>query len=59
VFVLAVNAIKEGYDDVHRHRNDNQINNRLVLLLSEGQSRSTKIYWKDVVAGDLVKVNTC
>eukprot|EP00775_Hariotina_reticulata_P007204 gene7204-7418_t len=55
VFVLAVNAIKEGYDDVHRHRNDNQINNRHVLLLSQDREEH-EIYWKDVVAGDLIKV---
>jgi magnesium-transporting ATPase (P-type) len=55
VFVLAVNAIKEGYDDVHRHKNDNQINNRHVLLLSNDREEH-EIYWKDVVAGDLIKV---
>jgi hypothetical protein len=36
-------------------RNDNQINNRLVILLSRGGERS--VFWKDVVAGDLIKVN--
>ncbi|KAF8063036.1 ATP8B4 [Scenedesmus sp. PABB004] len=55
VFVLAVNAIKEGYDDVHRHRNDSGVNNRTVLLLSAA-SGEAEVAWKDVVAGDLIKV---
>lgn len=54
VFVLAVNAIKEGYDDVNRHKNDNQINNRQVLMLTE--QGEAPVFWKDVVAGDLIKV---
>lgn len=95
VFVLAVNAIKEGYDDVHRHRNDSQVNNRKVILLtadagrhhhgsapgsrrqSQGSRRQSDqhssspgsqskeqlsegqqlIFWKDVVAGDLIMVS--
>eukprot|EP00878_Enallax_costatus_P011256 GHUV01011753.1.p1 GENE.GHUV01011753.1~~GHUV01011753.1.p1 ORF type:complete len:201 (+),score=64.28 GHUV01011753.1:211-813(+) len=61
VFVLAVNAIKEGYDDVHRHKNDNQINNREVLRLDLSRSHAdgkgqVNTFWKDVVAGDLLKV---
>uniref|UniRef100_A0A383WKY7 Phospholipid-transporting ATPase n=1 Tax=Tetradesmus obliquus TaxID=3088 RepID=A0A383WKY7_TETOB len=58
VFVLAVNAIKEGYDDVHRHRNDNQVNNRKVILLSQqgDVDQQQEVTWKDVVAGDLLKV---
>lgn len=36
-------------------RNDNQINNRLVLLLSRS-GRERTVFWKDIVAGDLVKV---
>lgn len=36
-------------------RNDNQINNRLVLLLSRN-GRERTVFWKDIVAGDLVKV---
>lgn len=55
VFVLAVNAIKEGYDDACRHRNDSQINNRRVLMLDAEQGE-VSVFWKDVVAGDLIKV---
>jgi hypothetical protein len=54
VFVLAVNAVKEGFDDYHRHRNDSQVNNRLVLRETGGEPQPTM--WKDVVAGDVLKV---
>ncbi|KIY95371.1 ATPase, class I, type 8B, member 2 [Monoraphidium neglectum] len=54
VFVLAVNAVKEGYDDACRHRNDTQINNRRVIML-DGEAGEVLVYWKDVVAGDLIK----
>jgi len=53
--VLAVNAVKEGYDDACRHRNDTQINNRRVLMLDRGAGE-VSVFWKDVVAGDLIKV---
>jgi magnesium-transporting ATPase (P-type) len=55
VFVLAVNAVKEGFDDYHRHRNDNQLNTRTVLRLTEGD-RTVPTCWRDVVAGDVLKV---
>jgi hypothetical protein len=55
VFVLAVNAVKEGYDDACRHRNDAQINNRRVLML-DAEEGEVSVFWKDVVAGDLIKV---
>lgn len=40
-------------------RNDSQVNNRKVVLLSEqgDAAQQQEVCWKDVVAGDLVKVN--
>jgi hypothetical protein len=39
-------------------RNDNQVNNRKVVLLSKqgDGSQQQEVCWKDVVAGDLIKV---
>jgi magnesium-transporting ATPase (P-type) len=39
-------------------RNDNQVNNRKVILLSQqgDASQQQEVCWKDVVAGDLIKV---
>ena len=55
VFVLAVNAVKEGYDDVNRHKNDKQINFREVLHLTRDGEKP--VLWRDVVAGDILKVS--
>ena len=55
--MLAVNAVKEGYDDACRHRNDAQVNNRVVLLLDKERGE-VPVFWKDVVEGDLLKVMT-
>jgi len=54
VFVLAVNAVKEGYDDVNRHKNDKQINFREVLHLTRDGEKP--VLWRDVVAGDILKI---
>lgn len=54
VFVLTVNAVKEGYDDACRHRNDKQVNNRRVLMLDEAAGE-VPVFWKDIVAGDFIK----
>lgn len=59
LFVLAVNAIKEGYDDIQRHRNDGQVNNREVALLSAERGavgQEVSVCWKDIIAGDIIKV---
>lgn len=39
-------------------RNDNQVNNRKVILLSQqgDVDQQQEVTWKDVVAGDLLKV---
>jgi hypothetical protein len=37
-------------------RNDSQVNNRLVVRLSK-EGGEEELFWKDVVAGDLIKVS--
>ena len=53
--MLAVNAVKEGYDDACRHRNDAQVNGRGVIMLDADRGE-VAVAWKDVVEGDLLKV---
>lgn len=36
VFVITVTAIKQGYEDWLRHRNDNEVNKRLVEVVKDG-----------------------
>ena len=36
VFVITVTAIKQGYEDWLRHRNDKEVNMKLVDVIQEG-----------------------
>eukprot|EP00873_Tetraselmis_striata_P016199 jgi/Tetstr1/436463/TSEL_025291.t1 len=52
--IFSVTAIKEGYDDVCRHRRDRWLNQRRVLVLSGG--RVAEMQSQQIRAGDVVVV---
>eukprot|EP00051_Salpingoeca_urceolata_P032761 m.17242 g.17242 ORF g.17242 m.17242 type:complete len:1165 (+) comp5427_c0_seq1:383-3877(+) len=52
--ILIVTAIKELLEDWKRHRADDEVNHRLVKVLSDGVFVSKR--WTEVVVGDVVKV---
>ncbi|KAK2901726.1 phospholipid-transporting ATPase ID-like [Channa argus] len=54
VLVLSVTAAKDATDDIHRHRSDNQVNNRKVEVLIDKKLRSEK--WMHVQVGDIIKL---
>ncbi|KAF2351653.1 P-type ATPase subfamily IV [Trinorchestia longiramus] len=54
--VLSITAIKDAYDDIQRHRSDNQVNNRVSEVLREGQLQ--EVLWKNVVVGDIIKMSS-
>eukprot|EP00455_Lapot_gusevi_P036920 TRINITY_DN4116_c0_g3_i2.p1 TRINITY_DN4116_c0_g3~~TRINITY_DN4116_c0_g3_i2.p1 ORF type:complete len:1260 (-),score=363.04 TRINITY_DN4116_c0_g3_i2:462-4241(-) len=54
VFVLAVSAIKEAFEDLQRYKMDQEINNDLVQTFRNGAF--TPVAWKDVKVGDMIKV---
>ncbi|XP_012667100.2 phospholipid-transporting ATPase FetA-like [Otolemur garnettii] len=54
VVVLSVTAVKDAIDDLKRHQNDNQVNNRSVLLLMNGRMKEDK--WMNVQVGDIIKL---
>lgn len=54
VFVIAVTALKQGYEDWLRHRSDNEVNCSLVTVIRKGIVQ--KIKAKDVHVGDLVRI---
>ncbi|XP_034026702.1 phospholipid-transporting ATPase ID-like [Thalassophryne amazonica] len=54
VLVLTVTAAKDATDDIHRHRSDNQVNNRKVQVLIDRKLRSEK--WMNVQVGDIIKL---
>ncbi|XP_066918904.1 probable phospholipid-transporting ATPase IA isoform X1 [Clytia hemisphaerica] len=54
LIVLSCSAIKEIIEDFNRHRQDDQINNRLVEVVRNDEF--VKIRWTKVMVGDLVKI---
>lgn len=54
LFVMSVTAVKEAYEDIKRHRQDNQVNNHVTNVLRNGQFEP--VAWKDVKTGDIVKL---
>lgn len=54
-FVLLVTAVKDAYEDWRRHKSDKVENNRLALVLVNGQFQEKK--WKDVRVGEVIKIN--
>ncbi|PRP88866.1 hypothetical protein PROFUN_00334 [Planoprotostelium fungivorum] len=54
VFVLAVTACKEAYDDVKRQMGDSEINRTKTLIL-RGR-KWTQVTWAEVQVGDIIKV---
>jgi phospholipid-transporting ATPase len=54
IFVLAINGIKEVYEDYKRHRDDNVVNNRPVQAIRDGVL--VQMAWWQLQVGDMVKL---
>ncbi|XP_069369713.1 phospholipid-transporting ATPase ID [Paralichthys olivaceus] len=54
ILVLSMTAVKDASDDINRHKSDNQVNNRRVDVLIDGELRSEK--WMNVQVGDIIKL---
>ncbi|XP_026576604.1 phospholipid-transporting ATPase ID-like [Pseudonaja textilis] len=54
VLVLTVSAVKDAMDDVNRHANDKQVNNRPVKVLIDGSLKED--LWLNVEVGDIIKL---
>ncbi|KAG8505977.1 Phospholipid-transporting ATPase FetA, partial [Galemys pyrenaicus] len=52
--VLSITAVKDANDDLKRHKNDNQVNNKSVLVLINGRMKKDK--WMNIQVGDIIKV---
>lgn len=55
VFVVTVTAVKQGYEDWLRHREDNKVNNAPATVLRDGKVKEVRN--QDIVVGDVVKVS--
>uniref|UniRef100_W5LDL1 Phospholipid-transporting ATPase n=1 Tax=Astyanax mexicanus TaxID=7994 RepID=W5LDL1_ASTMX len=54
LLVLCITLVKDGSDDINRHKNDRQVNNRKVDVLIDGQLKNEK--WMNVQVGDIIKL---
>ncbi|XP_059513245.1 phospholipid-transporting ATPase FetA-like [Myotis daubentonii] len=54
IVVLSITAAKDAIDDLKRHQNDNQVNNRSVLVLMNGRMEKKK--WMNIQVGDIIKL---
>ncbi|XP_047227636.1 phospholipid-transporting ATPase ID-like [Girardinichthys multiradiatus] len=54
--VLTVTGVKDANDDIKRHKQDKQVNNRMVKVLINGELREEK--WMNVQVGDIVKLES-
>uniref|UniRef100_A0A914ZBV5 Phospholipid-transporting ATPase n=1 Tax=Panagrolaimus superbus TaxID=310955 RepID=A0A914ZBV5_9BILA len=52
--VLAFSAIKDGYDDIQRHRSDSQVNSRISYIVRNGRLEEEK--WMNVKVGDIIRM---
>eukprot|EP00092_Neocalanus_flemingeri_P034853 GFUD01037928.1.p1 GENE.GFUD01037928.1~~GFUD01037928.1.p1 ORF type:complete len:1087 (-),score=203.66 GFUD01037928.1:753-4013(-) len=53
-FILMMTALKELFEDLHRRREDNRINNKKVQVLKGNQWKKTA--WSALKVGDIVRV---
>uniref|UniRef100_A0A5S6R3N5 Phospholipid-transporting ATPase n=1 Tax=Trichuris muris TaxID=70415 RepID=A0A5S6R3N5_TRIMR len=54
VAVLSLTAAKDAFDDLQRHRSDNQVNNRKSYVIREGKLVEEK--WQNVQVGDVIRM---
>jgi len=55
MFVISVSAVKDIFEDLKRHKADNQENTRAALRLE--RNNFTKDTWKNLRVGEVVRVN--
>ncbi|XP_030621399.1 probable phospholipid-transporting ATPase VB [Chanos chanos] len=54
--ILALTAVKDGWEDFRRYQTDRKLNNTPCLVFSRREMRYVEKRWKDVRVGDFVKV---
>uniref|UniRef100_A0A803W036 Phospholipid-transporting ATPase n=1 Tax=Ficedula albicollis TaxID=59894 RepID=A0A803W036_FICAL len=56
LFILAVTAIKDLWEDYSRYRSDQEINHMECLVYSRNEKKYISRYWKEVKVGDFVQL---
>uniref|UniRef100_A0A8C1YGV5 Phospholipid-transporting ATPase n=1 Tax=Cyprinus carpio TaxID=7962 RepID=A0A8C1YGV5_CYPCA len=54
--ILALTAVKDGWEDFRRYQTDQQLNNTSCFIFSRKQMCFVERRWKDVRVGDFVRV---
>ncbi|XP_071088418.1 phospholipid-transporting ATPase VD-like [Haliotis cracherodii] len=57
IFVLAVTAIKDGFEDFRRYRSDKKINSQNCRVYSRECQRYVKQHWSDIHPGDFIHLS--
>lgn len=57
LFVLAVTAAKDAFEDFRRYRSDKQINKHTCRIFSKSESRFIKEEWSKVTPGDFIHLS--
>ena len=52
--IVAITAVKDLFEDLKRHKSDNEENNRKVSVNRNGGFMETT--WKDLKVGEVIKV---
>ena len=55
--VVSINGLKDFYEDWKRKKSDDQENNKITLIYNSQKSQFEKKLWKDILIGDIIKVN--
>ncbi|XP_076980097.1 phospholipid-transporting ATPase VA [Tamandua tetradactyla] len=56
LFILAVTAFKDLWEDYSRHRSDHDINHLGCLVFSREEKNYVNRYWKEIHVGDFVRL---
>uniref|UniRef100_A0A7M4EYP2 Phospholipid-transporting ATPase n=1 Tax=Crocodylus porosus TaxID=8502 RepID=A0A7M4EYP2_CROPO len=56
LFILAVTAIKDLWEDYSRYRSDKEINHMECLVYCRNEKKYISRYWKEVEVGDFVQL---
>jgi P-type E1-E2 ATPase len=54
--VLIFTMLKEAYEDLFRHKQDRELNNKEVYVFNHQYLKFIKKKWKDIVTGELIKI---
>ena len=52
--ILMITAVKDMFEDLKRHKSDNEENNRGIMVLRDGTLMES--VWRNIMVGEIIKV---